>query len=192
MSVASNEAGRKLLHRAGMAQLLGTFIALIGALYLGCPILDIRPSPLTTRVFLHVSIPLALAFLLAFAMLVRSKSANEAETKAWIRCVLFVDPWLLCLMVHASGGAEGNIFGPIFFLLPVCATALRMHLSDWAYVYFIAVLTAMCYGLSTYLHVTRPVVSQIDGGLLAAWIVLAWCILVSVWASHRTIQEARM
>ncbi len=178
---------------AVVAQLSGTIVALFAAGYLVLPLLR-RPSELINwTAVLVLAVP---PFVVAFACglcLYRLRKAQEEKVKAWIKSILFADAVLLFFVVYATGGVEGNIFSPIFFVIPVCSVALLKHWPDETRTIFaLMVVTIVCHLASAFLHKMWPIAPPFECAPLATWISLYLCLIFSISISVQSLSYANV
>lgn len=190
----SKEEIRKIVYGALVAQVLGTAVALIAAIYLG---FSLFYQKLETTKWLALwgfgAIPFFLA-LVCIGILVYLYEAPENKVRMWIKRILYTDAVLILFVVYATGGVEGNLFSPIFFLIPVCSVALLKHWHDEeiATIKTLVGVTIGCHLLAALLHKVWPIAPGFHSAPLATWITLYVCVMLSAWVSVQNLRYANV
>lgn len=177
-----------------VAQIVGTIVALAAAIYLGFSLFHQELEATNwTAVWGFAATPFVVA-LVCIVVLLCLRKAPENKVRMWIKRILYTDAVLLFLVVYATGGVEGNIFSPIFFLIPVCSVALLKHWHDEevATIRVLVGVTIACHLVSALLHKVWPIATHLQCAPWATWIILYVCVILSVWLSVKNVSYANV
>lgn len=180
---------------AGVAQIVGTIVALAAAIYLVGQLLHQQlASTNLTLLWVIGAPPFPVAIVFGVQLLsLGLRGATENKVRAWIKGVLFADAVLLLIVVYATGGVEGNIFSPIFFLIPVCSVALLKHWQDEKRtITALVVVTIVCHLASALLHKVYPIAKSLECAPFATWIILYVCVALAAWTSVQNFNYANL
>ena len=192
---------KNIVLTAATAQLLGTIIAFVAAIYLVGDLLyrqseSMKSGPqsepvMSMLVYIIGAPPLIVAFAAGLYLLILAHGKpKEKKVKMSIKLILFADPILLFFLVYATGGVEQNIFSPIFFLIPVCSVALLKHWTkEKRTVAALVVVTVACHLMSAWLNNVLPIAPRFRCAPFATWICLYVCVALSAWTGAQTLNN---
>lgn len=182
-----------IIFGAIVAQIVGTIVALVAAIYLGFSLFRQELEATNwTAVWGFGATPFVVA-LVCIVILLCLRKAPENKARMWIKRILYTDAVLLLFVVYATGGVEGNIFSPIFFLIPVCSVALLKHWQDErGTIVVLVALTITCHLVSALLHIVHPIAPGLHCAPWATWITLYMCVSLSAWISIKNLGYAKV